>query len=163
MEARNGARPPALEELLCFSVYQTSHAFNQVYRPLLEATGLTYPQYLVLTLLWSRDGQSVREIGRALRLQSNTLTPLLKRLESLGLVLRRRDEADERVVRVSFTEKGRALFLNATGATACVAEACGLSPSEMEDLIVRLGMLQERLIAYSERTEHGGTCTPDGD
>ena len=94
-----------LDRQLCFAVYSTAHAFNRFYRPLLDKLGITYPQYLALMALWEEDGLSVSEIGKRLWLDSGTLTPLLKRLEALGLVTRRRAEADERqvLVAVSYT------------------------------------------------------------
>ncbi len=99
----------ALDDQLCFAVYSAAHAFNRVYKPLLDRLGLTYPQYLVMLVLWGRDDQSVKAIGEKLILDSGTLTPLLKRLEARGLVTRRRDPADERSVRIGLTAKGRAL------------------------------------------------------
>lgn len=98
-----------LEEQICFAVYSTAHAFNRLYRPFLAGLGLTYPQYLVMLVLWERDGQTVKAIGERLMLDSGTLTPLLKRLDSAGLIERRRDRVDERQVLVHLTEAGRAL------------------------------------------------------
>src|SRR5436190_22787125 len=102
-------QPLLLGNQLCFAIYSTAHAFNRVYKPLLDALGLTYPQYLVMLILWEREGPSVSEIGERLHLDSGTLTPLLKRLEAAGLVRRARDPADERQVRIALTLKGRAL------------------------------------------------------
>src|SRR6516164_1431562 len=85
-----------LDSMLCFTVYSTAHAFNRAYKPLLDALDLTYPQYLAMFALWERDNQSVKELGDLLRLDSGTLTPLLKRLEAMGLVRRARDPDDER-------------------------------------------------------------------
>lgn len=150
MPSRSEARAdPALADLLCFSVYSTEHAFSQLYRPLLAELGLTYPQYLVMTLLWARDGRTVRELGRALHLQSNTLTPLLKRLETLGLLSRRRDSDDERVVRVALMAGGRALREKARDIPACVAEATGMSPTELEKAIALVNRLRENLLEKS--------------
>ncbi|QCK85971.1 MarR family transcriptional regulator [Phreatobacter aquaticus] len=98
-----------LDDQLCFAVYSAAHAFNRVYKPLLDRLGLTYPQYLVMLVLWDRDDQSVKAIGEKLTLDSGTLTPLLKRLEARGLVTRRRDVADERSVRIGLTDAGRSL------------------------------------------------------
>ena len=113
--------------MLCFALYSASHAMSRLYRPLLAPLGLTYPQYLVLMALWSGDGQSVGSLGEELALDSNTLTPLLKRMEAAGLLTRVRSQEDERVVTVSLTEKGRALEAEAGRVTACVFEATGLS------------------------------------
>jgi MarR family transcriptional regulator, organic hydroperoxide resistance regulator len=92
---------------LCFAVYAADHAFTAAYKPLLDPLGLTYPQYLVLLVLWEEEGLSVKEIGQRLHLDSGTLTPVLKRLEKAGFVRRRRDDQDERQVRVDLTDKGR--------------------------------------------------------
>jgi DNA-binding MarR family transcriptional regulator len=100
---------PPLSDHLCFTLHAASRAFTAAYKPLLDPLGLTYPQYLVLVVLWEEDGLNVREISDRLQLDSGTLTPLLKRMETLGLLHRCRDITDERVVRVSLTQRGRAL------------------------------------------------------
>jgi MarR family transcriptional regulator, organic hydroperoxide resistance regulator len=96
-----------LEQQLCFAVYSAAHAFNRAYKPLLDTLGLTYPQYLVMMVLWDRNGQTVKEIGARLDLDSGTLSPLLKRLEKMGMIIRTRDENDERQVVVTLTDKGK--------------------------------------------------------
>jgi MarR family transcriptional regulator, organic hydroperoxide resistance regulator len=101
--------PLHLDEQLCFALYNASRALTRAYAPLLEPLGVTYPQYLVLLVLWERDGVPVKELGERLALDSGTLTPLLKRLEQQGLVVRRRGEDDERIVRIHLTPDGRAL------------------------------------------------------
>jgi DNA-binding MarR family transcriptional regulator len=98
---------PALSKFLCFAVYSANLAFGRAYKPLLEELGLTYTQYIALVALSDRDEQTVSELGDKLFLESNTLTPILKKLESLGLLVRRRDPADERQVRLSLTQAGR--------------------------------------------------------
>ena len=98
-----------LDNQLCFSIYAASRAITRAYRPILETYGLTYPQYLVLLLLWEKDGQSVNEIGRRLYLDSGTLTPLLKRMEAGGFLVRERQKSDERKVVVHLGPKGRDL------------------------------------------------------
>ena len=98
-----------LDNQLCFALYAASRAMTAAYRPLLEALGLTYPQYLVMMVLWETGGSTVKDLGAALRLDSGTLSPLLKRLESTGFVERRRSAEDERIVEVVPTEAGRAL------------------------------------------------------
>jgi DNA-binding MarR family transcriptional regulator len=98
-----------LDEQLCFALYSASRAFTRAYAPLLGPLGLTYPQYLVLLVLWDRGELSVSGLGEQLGLDSGTLTPLLKRMEESGLIARTRDTADERVVRVALTRAGRAL------------------------------------------------------
>ena len=98
-----------LDNQVCFAVYAAAHAFSAAYKPLLEPFGLTYPQYLVLLVLWERDGVNLKEVGQRLQLDAGTLTPLLKRLEAGGLVTRDRDPEDERRVIVALTDQGRAL------------------------------------------------------
>ncbi|WP_412776889.1 MarR family winged helix-turn-helix transcriptional regulator [Thalassospira lucentensis] len=115
-----------LEKFLCFSVYAASHAFNRIYKPLLDQLGLTYPQYLVMVSLWQEDDQSVRSIGQKMFLESSTLTPLLKRLEANGLVVRKRDPEDERSVRVRLSNEGKALREKAEEIPACILDATGL-------------------------------------
>jgi DNA-binding MarR family transcriptional regulator len=134
-----------LDRQLCFAVYSTAHAFNRFYRPLLEALGITYPQYLALMALWEEDGLSVTEIGKRLWLDSGTLTPLLKRLEGLGFVTRRRAEADERQVIVTLTEKGRALEAEAAQFPARILEASNCSAEELDQLRRLLFGLREQL------------------
>lgn len=122
---------PALDDQLCFAIYSANHAFNRVYKPLLARLGLTYPQYLVMLVLWERDDQPVGAIGDRLFLESSTLTPLLKRLETAGLIRRARAREDERQVRVSLTERGRALQAETRDFARCIVEAAGKSPAEL--------------------------------
>lgn len=111
----------SLDSQLCFAVYATAHAFGRAYRALLAAHDLTYPQYLVLLVLWEEEGMTVKEIGQRLFLDSGTLTPLLKRLEAAGHVKRARDRADERQVSIFLTDKSRAL----RGRMECVPDEVG--------------------------------------
>jgi DNA-binding MarR family transcriptional regulator len=99
----------ALDNQFCFALYSASHAMTKTYKPLLDRLGLTYPQYLVMLVLWEQDGILVKDIGARLFLDSGTLTPLLKRLEANGVVARQRDPQDERQVRISLSAAGRAL------------------------------------------------------
>jgi DNA-binding MarR family transcriptional regulator len=101
--------PLSLDKQLCFALYAASHAIKKAYRPLLDELGLTYPQYLVLLALWQDNALKVSDIGQRLRLDSGTLTPVLKRLEKLGLVTRARRPQDERAVEISLTTEGYAL------------------------------------------------------
>lgn len=117
---------PAVDHMLCFTLYSASHAFTRFYKTLLDPLGLTYPQYLVMVTLWARDDQPVGAIGEALSLESSTLTPLLKRLEAMGNVTRSRDGADERVVRVRLTPQGRDLKSAAGTIPGCILAATGL-------------------------------------
>ena len=112
-----------LDELLCFAVYSAGHAFTRVYKPLLTALGLTYPQYLVMLLLWRADRRTVGQIGEALLLDSSTLTPLLKRLEAAGMIRRVRDTRDERQVHVLLTPQGCALQQQASSVPDCMRTA----------------------------------------
>lgn len=105
----DGTRTPTLDDQLCFALYSTAHAVTRAYKPILDPLGLTYPQYLVLLVLWERDGMSVKDIGARLFLDSGTLTPLLKRMESAGFVQRGRDPADERQLRVHLTQRAKDL------------------------------------------------------
>lgn len=134
-----------LEQLLCFTVYSTGLAFNRAYKPLLEPLGLTYPQYLVMVALWKADQQTVSELGDQLSLESNTLTPLLKRLENSGFVVRRRDSADERVVRVSLTDRGRDLAKEAACIPGELMRASGMTSDDFEHLNRTLKALRDNL------------------
>src|SRR5579864_4437691 len=102
-------QPLKLDNQICFAVYSAAHAFNRVYKPLLDRLGLTYPQYLVMLVLWERDGVPLKDIGERLFLDSGTLTPLLKRLEAAQLIQRTRSKEDERQVLISLTSRGQAL------------------------------------------------------
>lgn len=132
-----------LGQFLCFSVYAAGLAFNRVYKPLLDPYGITYPQYLALVALSSKEGQTVSELGDRLHLESNTLTPLIKRLEAAGLVTRTRDKRDERVVRLGLTPDGRNLAETALGCVpAEVLKATGLDGARLtalNDEMVSLG------------------------
>jgi len=118
-----------LEEQLCFALYSASRALTRAYQPLLEPLGLTYPQYLVMLVLWEGKPHSVSELGARLGLDSGTLTPLLKRLEEAKLVLRRRDAADERVVHVSLAPAGAALQERAKGVPRELVCRAGFVPT----------------------------------
>ncbi|MEL6999499.1 MAG: MarR family transcriptional regulator [Pseudomonadota bacterium] len=146
MKPDSATEAPGLpDHLICFAAYSVSHAFNQVYRSLLDEIGLTYPQYLVMLLLWRGDDRTVKEIGQAMHLESNTLTPMLKRLEAIGLVERTRDTTDERVVRVKLTQAGAEKQKAAEHIPACVARATGLQPEDLTELVQTLGDLRMRL------------------
>ncbi|MGJ7582323.1 MarR family winged helix-turn-helix transcriptional regulator [Variovorax sp. RHLX14] len=136
-----------LDNQLCFAVYSTSLAMTRLYKPLLEKLDLTYPQYLVMLALWERDGVMVSELGTQLSLDSGTLTPLLKRLESVGHVTRLRDVMDERRVRVTLTPSGRALKSQATVLPSCILAASQCSINELSTLTRQLQQLRDRLKA----------------
>jgi len=131
-----------LDQFLCFSVYAAGLAFNRVYKPLLDRFGITYPQYLALVALGSEDSQTVSELGEKLHLESNTLTPLIKRLEAAGLVNRTRDKQDERVVRLSLTAAGSKLAEEALGCVPGeVLQATGMDYAALEALNAELATL----------------------
>ncbi|WP_395944223.1 MarR family winged helix-turn-helix transcriptional regulator [Brevundimonas sp.] len=137
--------PFAVDDMLCFAAYSASLAFNRFYKPMLDRMGLTYPQFLVLSLLWREDDQTVGRLGERLFLESNTLTPLIKRLEAAGLVARARDTADERVVRVRLTDAGRALAAEAGCLPPAVQAATDLTPEAMMQLRDGLAVLRDQL------------------
>lgn len=136
---------PHLDDLLCFALYSAHNAMGRLYRPLLTRLGLTYPQYLVLVALWQQDDRRVSDLGADLVLESNTLTPLLKRMETAGLVDRRRDTADERSVRVTLTPAGRALEAEAGQITACLLDRAGGLPEDVAALTRRIRVLADQL------------------
>lgn len=136
-----------LDDQFCFSVYSTMHALNRAYKPLLEKLGVTYPQYLVLLALWESDDQSVGEIGAKLLLDSSTLTPLLKRLESAGVVARARNPEDERQVRIRLTEKGRAMRETARAFPIALLDASGCRAEELSSLKERLRAVRDTMLA----------------
>jgi DNA-binding MarR family transcriptional regulator len=142
---------PQLEEFLCFAIYSANHAFNRVYQPLLKALDLTYTQFLAMILLWEEDGQTVGELGKKLSLQSNTLTPLLKRLEVLGYVARSRSSADERQVRIHLTVTGRDLQHRASDVVASVQKATGLKDKPNKALKESVDALRKALEDHSSR------------
>lgn len=147
--------PPAaaalrLDAQLCFALYSTSLAMTKRYRPLLDALGLTYPQYLVMLALWEQDGQGVSALGERLFLDSGTLTPLLKRLEAAGLIARQRAGADERRVQVTLTPAGRALRRRALGIPATLAGSMGCALDELSTLTATLQQLRATLLADND-------------
>ncbi|MEU2183152.1 MarR family winged helix-turn-helix transcriptional regulator [Streptomyces thermolilacinus] len=127
-----------LDHQICFSLHAATRAFNGVYRVALKELGLTYPQYLVMLVLWEHGELPVKRIGEHLRLDSGTLSPLLKRLEAAGYVERRRSPEDERSVTVRPTESGAALRERALGVPRRMAEVTGMSLDEIRDLRTRL-------------------------
>ncbi|MGC9543688.1 MarR family winged helix-turn-helix transcriptional regulator [Streptomyces sp. UG1] len=119
-----------LDDQLCFALYAASRAVTARYRPLLDTLGLTYPQYLVMLVLWEQDSISVRDLGTALQLESSTLSPLLKRLEAGGLLRRERRRDDERSVAIRLTEAGAELRDRAATVPLAIGEAMGLTPRQ---------------------------------
>jgi DNA-binding MarR family transcriptional regulator len=136
-----------LDNQLCFALYSASLAMTKLYKPLLEELGLTYPQYIAMLALWERDGVMVSELGERLSLDSGTLTPLLKRLEAVGLISRIRDVADERRVHINLTAAGRKLRAKAEKIPGCVLAAAQCPLPELVQLTRQLKQLRERLAA----------------
>ena len=136
-----------LDNQLCFALYSTSLAMTRLYKPLLDELGLTYPQYLVMLVLWEKDGLMVSELGERLYLDSGTLTPLLKRLQASGLVVRLRDVADERRVHITLSPAGRKLKTHAAKIPGCILTASQCSIPELITLTQQVQNLRDRLLA----------------
>ncbi|RXH00572.1 MarR family winged helix-turn-helix transcriptional regulator [Bradyrhizobium zhanjiangense] len=139
--------PLRLDNQICFAVYSAAHAFNRVYKPLLERLGLTYPQYLVMLVLWERDDVPVKDIGEKLFLDSGTLTPLLKRLEAAQLVKRTRSSEDERQVLIALTPQGYALKDKARSVPQSILAASDCSVPELVAMKDEIVALRDRLNA----------------
>jgi DNA-binding MarR family transcriptional regulator len=137
-----------LDHQLCFALYSSSLLMTKVYKPVLEPLGLTYPQYLVLLVLWEADAIAVGELGTRLYLDSGTLTPLLKRMEAAGLLTRMRAADDERRVIVRLTPAGRALRRKAEGAPLAVACASGCTLTELTTLTAQLQALRGHVASH---------------
>lgn len=140
-------RSTALDDQLCFALYAASRAMTGCYRPMLDVIGLTYPQYLVMLVLWERGDITVSGVGQALQLETGTLSPLLKRLEITGLVTRTRQQDDERSVLVSLTAEGRALEDRTAEVQERAVAATGLTRAEIRELREQLHTLTARLRA----------------
>jgi DNA-binding MarR family transcriptional regulator len=141
--------PLLLGNQVCFAIYSAAHAFNRVYKPLLDRLGLTYPQYLVMLALWERDGVPVKDIGERLFLDSGTLTPLLKRLEAAQLIRRTRSTVDERQVLIALTSQGHALKEKARAVPQSILAASACSIAELTALKDDLVALRDRLNAVA--------------
>ena len=135
---------PKLADFLCFAIYSANLAYGRAYKPILDELGLTYTQYIAIVALWEQDNQTVSGLGEKLFLESNTLTPILKKLESMGYLRRRRDAADERQVLVSLTDAGRQLREKRGGKN--LVKASGLSPEEFPKLQKAIVSLRNNLI-----------------
>ena len=145
--SENRPSPAALrlDNQVCFALYSASLAMTKLYKPLLDDIGLTYPQYLVMLVLWEQDGITVSELGERLYLDSGTLTPLLKRLEASGHIRRARDAQDERRVRIALTPQGLGLRDQAERIPHCVLESSQCTLPELVALTSQLKTLRERL------------------
>ncbi len=148
LKALDSTLNPALtlDNQLCFALYSTSLAMTKLYKPMLDALGLTYPQYLVMLVLWERDGLTVSALGERLYLDSGTLTPLLKRMEAAGWLVRQRSSDDERRVEVRLTEAGRTLKAQAASIPGCVVEATGCPIPDLMALTQQVQALRGRLV-----------------
>ena len=140
-----------LGDFLCFAVYSANLAFGRAYKPILDQVGLTYPQYITIVALWEEDNQTVGSLGEKLFLESNTLTPLLKKLEGMGYVRRQRAAADERQVVVSLTEAGRRLREKIS--TTSLVNASGLNPEEFRRMRKGVATLRDNLIKAGSESE----------
>ena len=139
------AKQIKLDVLICFAAYSASHAFSRFYRPLLDKLGLTYPQFIVMMVLWERGTTTMKALTEELMLDSNTLTPLLKKLEAAGLVERSRNKNDERVLDVAPTVKGMAMKLDGQRASVALAEATGETLEGVLEMQRRLTKMRENV------------------
>ncbi|MDB5368132.1 MAG: marR family protein [Rhodospirillales bacterium] len=135
---------PKLADFLCFAIYSANLAYGRAYKPILDELGLTYTQYITIVALWERDGQTVGALGEKLFLESNTLTPILKKLEAMGYLRRQRDPTDERQVLVSLTDAGRRLREKGLGMN--LVKASGLTQDEFAKMQKGVVTLRDNLI-----------------
>ena len=139
---------PRLADFLCFAIYSANLAYGRAYKPILEELGLTYTQYIAIVALWEQDNQTVSGLGEQLFLESNTLTPILKKLESMGYLRRQRDPGDERQVLVSLTDAGRRL--REKGLSMNLVKASGLTPEEFPKMQKGVVTLRNNLIKAAQ-------------
>jgi len=139
-----------LDDFMCFALYTANHAMNRVYKPLLDALDLTYPQYLAMVTLWKEDNQTVGDISEKLHLESSTLTPLLKRLETAGYVSRERGKDDERVVIIRLTKEGHELKRRAASIPGCILDASGREFADLKRLAADVIVLRDTLTRHSK-------------
>ncbi|WP_018663905.1 MarR family winged helix-turn-helix transcriptional regulator [Heyndrickxia acidiproducens] len=142
---KNNPQNLNLEDHLCFSLYACSRAILRLYRPYLDQLQLTYPQYLVLVTLWEKQQSTIKEIGKALDLDTGTLTPLLKRMEAAGFIERRRDTVDERIVNIHITQAGQALQEKASCIPQSLFEASGMGKEELDEINKTIKNLLQQL------------------
>ncbi|NVD38943.1 MarR family transcriptional regulator [Ensifer sp. HO-A22] len=142
--------PLPLDSQLCFSIYAAAIAINRAYKPMLDALGVTYTQYLAVSALWEQDGLSISAIADRLGLEPSTITPAVKRLEAAGFLSRRRSTADERLVEVFLTDKGKELHPKTACLTDTLLRRSGFSVPEMVDLNKKVQMLRDGLTREEE-------------
>jgi DNA-binding MarR family transcriptional regulator len=147
------AELPGLDDFLCFAVYSANLAYGRAYKPILDELGLTYTQWITIVALWEQDEQTVSGLGEKLFLESNTLTPILKKLEALGYLERRRDARDERQVIVKLTPAGRAL--REKGAQRTLVQATGLGAEEFAAARRTMKVLRDKLIEHTQAAQPG--------
>ena len=145
--------PAPLHDQICYTLYATSMAVNRLYKPMLDAMGITYPQYLVLNALNETDGQTIGGIAEVLALESSTVTPLVKRLEQAGLVTRQRSREDERLVQVSLTDAGRARLTDSNCLNVALLQRSGMTFPEINALNRELQALRDLLVDSQAATE----------
>ena len=158
MKPKNAKKPasPQLVDLLCFAIYSTNLAYGRAYKPVLEELGLTYPQYIVIVALSEDDHQTVSGLGEKLFLESNTLTPILKKLEAMGYVRRQRGAEDERQVFVSLTDAGRRL--REKGLEMILVKASGLDPDGFRTMRKGVVTLRDNLIKAAQEADRRPTA-----
>lgn len=139
------AKPPTLDQHLCFKLYSTSLKMTQLYKPMLAELKLTYPQYLVMVVLWEQEGLGIKDVAERLQQDSGSITPLVKRLESEGYLLRLRDPADERNRVLTLTPAGKALRAAGVRISQNIAAACALTHPEVVEMMHGLNLLNDRL------------------
>jgi DNA-binding MarR family transcriptional regulator len=142
---------PKLGDFMCFAIYSANLAYGRAYKPILDELGVSYTQWIIIVALWEEDHQTVGSLGDKLFLESNTLTPILKKLESLGLLTRRRDPSDERQVIISLTEAGRAL--REKGAQRTLVKAAGLEPDEFARTQSTVTKLRDNLVRHARSAD----------
>ncbi|AIY39477.1 Organic hydroperoxide resistance transcriptional regulator [Collimonas arenae] len=140
-----GPRPPSLDEHLCFKLYSTSLKMTQLYKPMLAELHLTYPQYLVMVVLWEEEGIGIKDLAARLQQDPGSITPLVKRLEAVGYVIRSRDAMDERNRVLTLTEAGKALRADGVRISKCIAEASGITAQEAEQIMSGMTKLSKNL------------------
>ncbi|KZL18032.1 Organic hydroperoxide resistance transcriptional regulator [Pseudovibrio axinellae] len=140
-----------LDDHVCFAIYKANHAFNRFYKPVMKELGITYPQYITLLALFKKDHQRVSELGECLFLESNTLTPLLKRLEEMGYISRTRSQEDERQVIVSLSETGRGLSDGIIDIQQCAFSHLDTPAETIRQLVEQLNEVQAHMIKAKEK------------
>lgn len=137
--------PPTLDQHLCFMLYSTSLKMTQLYKPLLAELNLTYPQYLVMVVLWEQQGLGIKDVAQRLQQDSGSITPLVKRLEAEGYLIRGRDPRDERNRVLNLTAQGHALRAAGHRVSEAIAAGCGVSVGEFEQMMAGIGKLNRQL------------------